>query len=163
MDSILKLLKLLNKNLGITCILLNQAGKRPNFPFVTLQVLDEGGDIPTESKSEVLPDNMARFTLKTKLESMIQLNCFGKDTKESVETAKKVKNFFIFVSRQELWDNGIGVIDIGNIKDVTTLLEGVEYDHRRVLDVTIDYYDTVIKETENMQSVEVNDETIKRK
>ena len=162
MDKILKLLELINNNLKINCILANQGGDRPTLPFITLQVLDEGGDIPTETTSKMLPDHMAEYTLKTKLESMIQFNCLGKNAQESVETAKKLKNFFLFVSRQELWDNGIGVIDIGNIKDVTEPLEGVKYEHKRVLDVTIDYYDIVVKQIENMQSIEINKEIIRR-
>lgn len=162
MDKIIKLLELINNNLKINCILANQGGTRPNLPFITLQVLDEGGDIPTESTSKVMLNNMAEYTLKTKLESMIQFNCLGKNAQESVEVAKKLKNFFMFVSRQQLWDNGIGVIDIGNTKDVTALLEGVKYEHKRVLEVTIDYYDIAIKNIENMQSIEVNKEKIRR-
>ncbi|HBJ79733.1 MULTISPECIES: LIC_12616 family protein [Fusobacterium] len=163
MEKIKILLNLINNSLDIPVIFNNQAHRRPKKPYITVQMINTDTIFPLSMKKKIIEDKKTELIKINRVENTIQFNCIGEDVLESHEIGLKLIDFFDFIERETLWSNGIGVINIGDIIDRTIKLEETKYEYISSTDITIDYDRESKKILENLQSVDLYGQKIKRR
>lgn len=158
MDKIIKLLEIINNNLGKDAILAFQGGAPPKKPYVSIQILDMKQKNRKGSK-KVLPDMMAKIERTTHMNLILQFNCIGNSILESKELALDLYDLINFKYREQLWENKIGVVDIGSILDRTVLLENTKYEYISNLDIVFEYERTSELNIENLNSIVIDEGT----
>lgn len=163
MDKEKTLINFIAEVLGLPVIFNNQGHTRPKKPFITAQIINIDSIYPLSTEKKVIEDKKTEITKTNRVEVTIQFNCVGRDILESHKTALKLSDFFDFVERESLWDKGIGVISIGEIKDRTIKLEETKYDYISSMDIVVDYNRKSRKVFENLQSIELDNKKINRR
>lgn len=158
MDKIHKLIDIINNNLGVETIFAFQGGKQPEKPYISVQILDIGQKNRKGSK-KVLPEMMAEIKRTTHVNAILQFNCIGNNLFESKQTALSLFDFINFKSREEFWENKIGIVKIENIIERTVPMENTKYEYINNLDVTIEYERTAQYNIENLDSIVIDEGT----
>lgn len=109
-----------------------QSGAEPAKPFITYSV--KWDKTPEHYHAKVVQSN-GKQTISTHVNSLLELQCFGKD---AVETLRAVKMALHTYSQQTKWLNaGVVLVDTGQLSDMPYLNEANAYENRAVLEIQI--------------------------
>lgn len=166
MEKILELIKYMNEKMETLVIFQNQGELSPRDDedddienYITVQVVDYNQK-KRKSIKKLKENSMVETTMVNHVNATLQFNCLGENLIKSKELALEVYDFFSFKERENLWDKGFGVCGIGQINDMTTLLEETEYKHLNTIDITMEFERSSIKTIENLNSITINDDEI---
>jgi len=152
-DKLKELTTLLNNLTSKTIIASNQGKKLPAYPFFTYQVIDEDRDLISNIEREIFNVDEVRETKTKRIESIIQYDAYHDSISNVSELMRSLVDEIEFTYREDLIDNGFGIVNIGSITD-NTALEEVKSRFRKTVEITIDWTEEVIRETTNMQAIE---------
>lgn len=118
-------------DIGITVIQANQKGEIPPLPYAVYNITapyvkDRGQpNVTTRDADEELYLQYEEQYLVT-----ISFNIYADKNETTIGNAIKLRQWFLFVGQQYLQDNGIAVVNVGNIENRTAfLVDSYEYKH----------------------------------
>lgn len=118
-------------DIGITVIQANQTAPKPPLPYAVYNITapyvkDRGQpNVTARDAGEELYLQYEEQYLVT-----ISFNIFADKNETTIDLAMKLHQWFLFFGQVFLQDNGIAVVNVGNIENRTTfLVDSYEYKH----------------------------------
>lgn len=151
-----------------TFIKANQSANLPDYPFVTLNILnpnvrDRDMIRGTLSRENITGDDTKIKINKTETPKMVfSINCYSDKQSEVSSVLKDAINWLTFSGQQDLSDRGIIVLNNGDVQDRTNFLE-VDYQYVYGFDLTIRVNDEVSMNVDTIGSVEAEDKDTNEK
>ncbi|NNV04668.1 hypothetical protein [Brevibacillus sp. MCWH] len=137
----------------ITIIQANQTAPKPPLPYavynITAPYVKDRGQpnmTPQERDGELYLNYEEQYL------TTISFNVYADKNETTIDNAIKLRQWFLFVGQEYLQDNGIAVVNVGNIENRTTfLVDSYEYKHgfdvqlrmTQNIEVKTDWFDTV--------------------
>lgn len=119
----------------------------PPYPFVAFSITSDYMRTLDDGNVQNVPQLVdLKETLSSNVEITFSFNAYSLNSLEAKNLAKKVHDYFRFVGYQYLADNGIIVVDVGNVQN-RDLLEVDQYERREGFDVRIRTLDTIERTT----------------
>ena len=146
----------LNSKFEFNIIEVNQDLNLPSYPFSTMQIISEDRSGLSNESSVLINSGLdITETLSKRVESVAQFDVYGATIEQCRRTARTLIDGVVWVYRNDILDEGFGIIEVGDIVDNTSI-EKVRSRYRLTVDVTFEYTDTSVRDIENMQSVIVD-------
>jgi hypothetical protein len=138
---------------GLRIIQANTTAPKPPLPYAVYNITspyvkDRGQpNMTTQERDGELYLNYEEQYLTT-----ISFNVYADKNETTIDNAMKLRQWFLFVGQQYLQDNGIAVVNVGNIENRTTfLVDSYEYKHgfdvqlrmTQIAEVKTDWFDKV--------------------
>lgn len=115
----------------------------PPYPFVAFSITSDYMRTLDDGNLQNVPQLVdLKETLSSNVEITFSFNAYSMNSLEAKNLVKKVHDYFRFVGYQYLSDNGIIVVDVGNVQN-RDLLEVDQYERREGFDVRIRTLDTI--------------------
>lgn len=115
----------------------------PPCPFVAFSITSDYIRTLDDGNLQNVPQLVdLKETLSSNVEITFSFNAYSLNSLEAKNLAKKVHDYFRFTGYQYLSDNGIIVVDVGNVQN-RDLLEVDQYERREGFDVRIRTLDTI--------------------
>lgn len=136
----MKFRQYLNAKHDFLIIDINKNKKLPAYPFVTFQDINEDRfDTLSNESSEVVNGGIDILeTQQKRIESVAQFDVYGTSYDEINVVIDELINGCNFGYREDLIENGFGIIDISNVTDLSSL-EVTETRYRKSFDITYEY------------------------
>lgn len=120
-----------------------QSTPLPPYPFVAFSITSDYMRTLDDGNVQNVPQLVdLKETLSSNVEITFSFNAYSLNSLEAKNLAKKVHDYFRFVGYQYLADNGIIVVDVGNVQN-RDLLEVDQYERREGFDVRVRTLDTI--------------------
>lgn len=140
-------------DIGITVIQANQTGPKPPLPYVVYNItapyVKEAGQ-PNMKPQE--RDGELYLTYEEQYLTTISFNIYADKNETTIDWAMKLRQWFLFLGQDYLQENGIAVVNVGNIENRTTfLVDSYEYKHgfdvqlrmTQTAEAKVDWFDKV--------------------
>lgn len=115
----------------------------PPYPFVAFSITSDYMRTLDDGNLQNVPQLVdLKETLSSNVEITFSFNAYSLNSLEAKNLIKKVHDYFRFTGYQYLSDNGIIVVDVGNVQN-RDLLEVDQYERREGFDVRIRTLDTI--------------------
>lgn len=115
----------------------------PDYPFVAFSITSNYMRTLDDGNLQNVPQLVdLKETLSSNVEVNFSFNAYSLNSLEAKNLIKKAHDYFRFAGYQYLSDNGIIVVDVGNVQN-RDLLEVDEYERREGFDVRIRTLDTI--------------------
>lgn len=155
----------LNAYLGVLVVVAEQAQKRPNYPFLTLNIsgpLTPGGMHPIVTTTKVASadpgfDFDIEYSAEQQVTITLSINSYSKTFDECHELAVKAHSWFSFVGHQTLKDSGLVVASVGSIGERDSLII-TDYERRNGFDVTLRAVHQLKRTVETIESMDIKKE-----
>ena len=116
---------------GLRIIQANTTAPKPPLPYavynITAPYVKDRGQpnmTPQERDGELYLNYDEQYL------TTISFNVYADKNETTIDNAIKLRQWFLFVGQQYLQDNGIAVVNVGNIENRTTfLVDSYEYKH----------------------------------
>jgi hypothetical protein len=140
-------------DIGITVIQANQKGEIPPLPYavynITAPYVKDRGQpniTPRDTGDDLYLQYEEQYLVT------ISFNIFADKNESTIDWAMKLRQWFLFFGQDFLQENGIAVVNVGNIENRTTfLVDSYEYKHgfdvqlrmTQNIEVKTDWFDKV--------------------
>jgi len=119
------------KDMGIRIVKANQTSQKPPLPYGVYNVTSsfiKGVGLANESFYE--SDSLFYHKKDEQYKMTISINFYGVDEETTIDMAKNVRQWFLFLGEEFIQDQNMTVINVGNIENRTTfLVDSYEYKH----------------------------------
>jgi hypothetical protein len=138
---------------GITIIQANQTAPKPPLPYAVYNITSP--HIKDRGQPNMTPqerDGELYLTYEEQYLTTLSFNVYADKNETTIDNAIKLRQWFLFVGQEYLQENGIAVVNVGNIENRTTfLVDSYEYKHgfdvqlrmTQNIEVQTDWFDTV--------------------
>lgn len=116
---------------GLRIIQANTTAPKPPLPYAVYNITSP--HIKDRGQPNMTPqerDGELYLTYEEQYLTTISFNVYADKNESTIELAMKLRQWFLFVGQEHLQDNGIAVVNVGNIENRTTfLVDSYEYKH----------------------------------
>lgn len=155
------ILEELEKSIPYTVIFADQAGPKPKHPYMALKVLVD--NISNGHHPSILTEDLGgnvEQSATTQPTMSLSITAYGLSFDETNNLIQSAHDWFKFTGYRTLKRKGLVVASIESIMNRDSLIVD-DYERRRGFDVMIRYVHVIKRETESIQSVDLEFNRIK--
>lgn len=144
----------LNRHLGMLVILENQTGQTPLYPFVTYKLISPY--LPSGQGNygvEPAPDGV-ELAKQRDIEQVFSFTVHDTDSDRAYQACFNIIEYFDFLGRDTLREQGIVVVEMTNVQSRDTFLT-IEYERRVGVDVRIRVVDQSNMQVDAIEKAEI--------
>lgn len=128
---------------------------RPPVPFILLR---EYGDRQAAGRSVSRTDRPGVLEVRAPYECTLTVQYFGSGAEEPVDALSDLVHWFECPSVVDrLFATGVSVYDVGNVNDISTVLDSLAYEKRAAVDLSIRYDRTIEDDVGYIESVDIKE------
>ncbi|KYD28170.1 LIC_12616 family protein [Geobacillus stearothermophilus] len=140
---------------GLRIIQANTTAPKPQLPYavynITAPYVKDRGQ-PNMTPQE--RDGELYLTYEEQYLTTISFNVYADKNETTIDNAIKLRQWFLFVGQEYLQENGIAVVNVGNIENRTTFLVD-SYEYKHGFDVQLRMTEHVETKSEWFNQVEI--------
>lgn len=128
---------------------------RPQVPFILLR---EYGDQKAAGRSVSRTDKPGVLSVRAPYECTLTVQYFGSGAEEPVDVLSDIVHWLECPSVVDrFFAAGMAVYDVGNVNDISTVLDSLAYEKRAAVDLSIRYDRTIEDDVGYIESVDIKE------